>query len=83
MRSIKLKQPSRKLDVEQEVDNLATIGNWAKSCTTIEQLIVVDKFLDKHCTRMRWRSTELSVLHYHLGIVDGIILSLKKHLKIK
>jgi len=62
------------------IDELITIGNWAKSCKTKEQLMLVKRFLDKKATSPHTKFPKhLAVkVHYNLGIVDGIILTLSK-----
>lgn len=65
--------------IESEVAVLITIGNWARSCKTLEQLNNVKTFLTKRVKTTKEFSTKDTItLNYHLGIVDGIILSLKE-----
>lgn len=59
------------------INELVIIGNWAKSCKTKEQLEVVNKFLDKKMYSYPKKHIGLEV-SFHMGIVSGIILSLKK-----
>ena len=59
------------------VNDLVIIGNWAKSCKTKEQLEVVDNFLKKKISSYPKKHIGLDV-SFHMGIVFGIILSLKK-----
>ena len=59
---------------------LVIIGDWAKSCKTREQLLTVKNYLDNKVkspyTRFPTKMTHKA--YYHLGIVDGIILTLLK-----
>lgn len=68
--------------VDKEIKKLAVIGNWAKSCKTSEQLEIVSNFMNRHVMTIqpfnRWEVKEFGRVMYHLGIVDGIILSIKK-----
>tara|TARA_R110000851_G_scaffold85491_1_gene185921 strand:- start:62 stop:301 length:240 start_codon:yes stop_codon:yes gene_type:complete len=69
---------------DAEIKKLSTIGNWAKSCETPEQLKTVEKFMRVHMSNIEpfMFSRESHEVMYHCGIVDGIILSIGK-LKIK
>jgi hypothetical protein len=62
------------------VKELVIIGNWAKTCKTIEQLETVEKFLDKKVNSSVWwyPSIDKEVCHFHLGVVKGMILTLFK-----
>jgi len=74
-RSIVVSEQGKKV-----VEELTTIGNWAKSCKTREQLMLVDKFLNKKVATsyFKFPSMDSSICHLHLGVVDGIILTLAK-----
>lgn len=68
--------------VQKEIDNLVTIGNWAKSCKTKEQLQNVDKFFHNHMSNIKpfnkWEMGKSHRVMFHCGIVSGMLLSIKK-----
>lgn len=69
--------------VENELDALITIGRWAKSCETLEQLKKVKDFFYKKLRileKEHFSWSEVSKLNYRIGITEGIIMT-TEHLK--
>lgn len=66
------------------IESMVTIGKWAKSCETKEQIDNVENFLNKFLenTKKPIYKDENELCHVHWGIVQGIILSVR-NLKIK
>lgn len=64
------------MNIDKEIDSLVKIGDWAVSCTTLDQLETLDEFYDRHC--IKYEGVNSAKLIYNLGMVSGIILH-KKH----
>ena len=65
-------------ETQKLLQDLVTIGNWAKSCTTKEQLESTKKFLNKRLLDTSCTREEYGKVMYNIGLVDGIILSIEK-----
>lgn len=67
---------------DKYISEIIIIANWAKSCKTKEQLDNIDSFLKKYYKRMKpsfyFTQKDSHRVMYHMGIVDGIILSIRK-----
>jgi len=67
-------------NLEKQVEEFTYIGNWVKSCKTLEQLNTVENFLNtkiKFLAKQNFSRKDISALNYHLGVLDGTIMSIK------
>jgi hypothetical protein len=60
------------------INELVTIGNWAKSCKTLEQLDIVTNFFHDKCEVYNKHFNVNLEIMLHIGIVTGILLSIRK-----
>lgn len=69
-------------NVEKYIDDLVTIGKWAKSCKTPEQFKNVKNFLDKQMDRTKGifilSAEQQQRVSYHIGFIDGMMFAIDK-----
>lgn len=65
-------------DTDITLNDLVTIGNWAKSCETKEQLDIVDKTFKDYCKNNKFWKHRADEVLFNQGVVAGIILTLYK-----
>lgn len=73
---MKKHKPTEK--TQKLLDNLVIIGNWAKSCKTLDQLDLVSEFIARNYLTWKYSKQDTEIVSYNLGMVDGIILTLTK-----
>tara|TARA_R110000772_G_scaffold17348_3_gene48471 strand:+ start:1508 stop:1741 length:234 start_codon:yes stop_codon:yes gene_type:complete len=65
-------------DTDETIGDLVIIGNWAKSCKTIVQLLTVNNFLINYSANHSFPKYRSDEVLFNQGVVSGIILTLIK-----
>ena len=69
-------KPTKK--TEKVINELVEVGNLAKQCKTKEELEGVKEIFNSKIDTLTFSKQDIKSAYFHLGIVEGIILSIEK-----